>query len=211
LHFEYAVLIERFFSPRPPHETGVDVQCRNIVHDDGDLMPRIIFRYSFSKLRFARPEKAGEHSYRWLSPKKRTGKGVVVVGVCAMMMILCAELITGAKKCVKVWERGACRVLLRRVHLRCTLFHHHEDITKNSLFKGARAGYSLSVCRVILPGTRLFASSSSESWRPDTSSRFFVNRQREHRRVLRVRLEFHDDHYYRNNNLSFDSRVNTQK
>jgi hypothetical protein len=143
--------------------------------------------------------------------KKRTGKGVVVVGVCAMMMILCAELITGAKKCVKVWERGACRVLLRRVHLRCTLFHHHEDITKNSLFKGACAGYSLSVCRVILPGTRLFASSSSKSWRPDTSSRFFVNRQREHRRVLRVRLEFHDDHYYRNNNLSFDSRVNTQK
>ena len=143
--------------------------------------------------------------------RRREEEKVVVVGVCAMMMILCAELITGAKKCVKVWERGACRVLLRRVHLRCTLFHHHEDITKNSLFKGARAGYSLSVCRVILPGTRLFASSSSKSWRPDTSSRFFVNRQREHRRVLRVRLEFHDNHYYRNNNLSFDSRVNTQK
>ena len=54
------------------------------------------------------------------------GQEKVVVGVCAMMMILCAELITSAKKCAKVWERGACRVLLRRVNLWCTLFHYKD-------------------------------------------------------------------------------------
>ena len=43
-----------------------------------------------------------------------------------MIMILCAELITSAKKCAKVWERGACRVLLRRVNLWCTLFHYKD-------------------------------------------------------------------------------------
>ena len=86
-----------------------------------------------------------------------------VVGVCAMM-ILCAELITSAKKCVKVRERGVCRVLLRRVNLWCKLFHYKD---RRILFlKGRVPG---TIKRV--PGNfihSLFAS--SKSWRPDTSS-----------------------------------------
>ena len=120
---------------------------------------------------------------------RRRGQEKVVVGACAMMMISRAELITSAKKCVKVWERGACRVLLRRVNLWCKLFHY-EDISKNSIFKGACAGYSLRVCRVILSRT-VFSHHHQNPGAPirrptvrTPSLRFFVNQQREYQRVL---------------------------